>query len=114
MWAPGLCPKAAHKFRFGVLAGNDAISSYFQCFSIEDPALLLAYLDDFLATMLDDAALREWVCLVKGIFAALGLRFKEKKCQWEPLQVKRHLGTIIDTRRYRFLVSPDKSNYVAA
>ena len=83
--APGLCPKAVHKFRFGVLDRNDAISSYFWCFSVEDPALLLAYLDDFLATMSDDAALWEWVCLVMGIFAVLGLRFKEKKCQWEPV-----------------------------
>ena len=76
--APGLCPKAAPKFRFGVLAGNDAISSYFRRFSVEDPALLLAYLDDFLAAMSDEVALREWVCLVKGIFQALGLQFKEK------------------------------------
>ena len=79
--APGTCAKAAQRVRFGVLAGNDAILRYCQRFSTEDPALLLAYLDDFLAAMSDAAALRDWALLVKGMFGALELQFKEKKCQ---------------------------------
>ena len=56
--APGTCAKAAHRFRFRCLAGNDAIYHYFLRFSLEDPALLLAYLD-FLAAIHDPEKLRE-------------------------------------------------------
>ena len=38
LWAPGTCAKTGHKVRFGVLAGNDAILSYFQRFLVKDPA----------------------------------------------------------------------------
>ena len=64
--------------------------------------------------MSDAVALREWVILVKGIFGALGLQFKDAKCQCEPVQVKRHLGVVVDTRQCKFLVPPDKLAGVTA
>ena len=110
---PGSCPKARARFRFGRLAGDDSLTRYFDKYTREEPALLLAYLDDFLASMHDAHKLREWSSLVREVFSTLGLQFKESKCQWDPVQRKRHLGIMIDTNKCCFEVPPDKAVAVA-
>lgn len=57
--APESCARAAQRFRFGCLAGNDSIKHYFDCYVCDGPAVILAYLDDFLASMSDASKLQE-------------------------------------------------------
>lgn len=112
--SPGSCPKAAARFRFGRLAGEDALSQYYAKYCQADPATLLAYLDDFLASMADRQKLKEWVDLVKPLFRMLGVEFKESKCQWDPVCQKRHLGVLVDTTRGQFLIPRDKIAAISA
>ena len=106
--SPSSCAKAAQRFCFGRLAGNHALQAYFDTYTSEDPAILLAYLDDFLAAMGDAARLRQWSQAVRDVFGALGVSFKERKCQWEPVHRKRHLGIVVDTEKCRFEIPMDK------
>ena len=69
---------------------------------------ILAYLDDFLAAGQDRSAVTLWAQQTRLVFDAMGFSFKERKCQWDPVQEKRHLGVIIDTKRALFLVPQDK------
>ena len=111
--SPGSCPNAGTKFRFGRIEGDDSIHRYFETYTREEPANLLAYLDDFLASMHDATQLCKWSALVGDVFASLGLQFKEEKCQWEPVHRKRHLGIMVDTIKCFFEVPPDKASAVA-
>ena len=112
--SPGSCPKAGQRVRFGRLAGDDSLSRYYDTYTLEEPAILLAYLDDFLAAMHDATKLRKWSALVREVFATLGLQFKENKCQWEPVRRKKHLGVMVDTIHGRFEIPPEKAVAVAA
>ena len=112
--SPASCPKAATRFRFGRLAGKDALDQYYSKYCRADPATVLAYLDDFLASMSDREKLTEWTVLVRGVFEVLGVEFKESKCQWDPVCCKRHLGVIVDTSRCQFLIPPDKIAKISA
>ena len=107
--SPGSCAKGARSFRFGRLAGNGALQSYVETYTKAPPAILLAYLDDFLASMSDETKLREWAAKVRAVFDVLGLQFKEQKCQWTPVRRKRHLGVVVDTVKCRFEVPLDKA-----
>lgn len=111
---PSSCPKAATRFRFGRLAGDDSITKYYTKYTVEDPALLLAYLDDFLASLGDSDRLIEWSRHVRALFGTLGIEFKDRKCQWTPVQCKQHLGILIDTQRCQFLVPHAKAVAIAA
>ena len=66
--SPGSCPKAQGRLRFGRLAGQDALAQYYTMYCQGAPATILAYLDDFLASMSDRDRLREWVTRVQGVF----------------------------------------------
>ena len=112
--SPASCTKGALSFRFGCLAGNGALQKYADTYSKEPPAILLAYLNDFLASMADEARLRFWASNVRAVFGVLGLQFKEQKCQWDPVRRKRHLGVIVDTEKCRFEVPLDKALAVSA
>ena len=112
--SPGSCPKAQGRLRFGRLAGQDALAQYYTMYCQGAPATILAYLDDFLASMSDRARLREWVTRVQGVFGMLGIDFKESKCQWDPVCRKRHLGIIVDTEQCKFLIPPDKLAAISA
>ena len=106
--SPGSCPKSAGRFRFGRLAREDALAQYYTMYCRADPATILAYLDDFLASMSDLQKLKEWVRLVRGVFGMLGVEFKESKCQWDPVRHKKHLGVIVDTEQCKFLIPPTR------
>ena len=62
--------------------------------------------------MRDRADLREWVSLTRRVFNVLGFEFKERKCEWEPTQLKRHLGVLIDTHRCLFLIPSEKEQKI--
>ena len=112
--SPASCPRAATRFRFGRLAGSDALSQYYVKYCQEAPATVLAYLDDFLASMSNREKLKEWVDLVQGVFGMLGVEFKHSKCPWDLVCCKRHLGVVVDTSRYQFLIPPDKIAKISA
>ena len=92
--SPGSCPKAGARFRFGRLAGDDSLSRYYETYTVKELAILLAYLDDFLAAMHNAENLRKWPSLVRDVFSTLGLQFKENKCEWDPVHRKKHLGVV--------------------
>ena len=85
-------------FRFGWLAGKGALQNYVYNYIREPQTILLAYLDDFLASLGDSDRLIEWSRHVRALFGTLGIEFKERKCQWTPVQCKQHLGILIDTQ----------------
>ena len=106
--APLRSCKTIPHFHFGCFAGDTSLSDYYCRYAAGTPADILAYLDDFLAAMRDRADLREWVSLTRRVFNILGFEFKERKCEWEPTQLKRHLGVLIDTRHGLFLIPSEK------
>ena len=110
--APLRSCKTIPHFHFGCFAGDTSLADYYWRYAAGTPADILAYLDDFLAAMRDRADLREWVSLTRRVFHILGFEFKERKCEWEPTQLKRHLGVLIDTRRCLFLIPSEKEQKI--
>ena len=100
------------RFEFGCFAGDTSLVDYYRRYATGTPANVLAYLDDFLAAMRDRDDLREWVILTRRVFTILGFEFKERKCEWEPTQFKRHLGIVIDTTRCLFLIPAEKEQKI--
>ena len=110
--APLRSCKTIPHFHFGCFAGDTSLSDYYWPYVAGTLADILAYLDDFLAAMRDRADLCEWVSLTRRVFTILGFEFKERKCEWEPTQLKRHLGVLIDTRRCLFLIPSEKEQKI--
>jgi hypothetical protein len=70
--------------------------------------LILPYLDDVLGALHDKAELTTWTRLVQDVMSDLGIKLKPTKCSWEPTQVMRHLGLLVDSKAGLFMVPPDK------
>ena len=86
------------------LQGNEALRGYFLRLGGGTPVAILAYLDDFLVAGHDPNVEALWGQQTQRVFDAMGFSFKEKECQWDLEQEKRHLGVIINTKGALFLI----------
>ncbi|CAG9465837.1 unnamed protein product [Pedinophyceae sp. YPF-701] len=73
----------------------------------------LPYLDDFLLVGATRRQTSVLVCWVQRLLGALGLRPHPRKCHWEPTQVIRHLGLMVDAKRGVFTIPADKKRKIA-
>ena len=62
--------------------------------------------------MWDRTDLRKWVSLTRRAFNILGFGFKERKCEWELVQLKQHLGVLIAIKCCLFLIPSKKEQEI--
>ena len=109
---PARSTRGSLTFQSGWLAGNTALAEYSRQYARGIPVAILAYLDDFLAAGQCRTEVKKWTAAARAVFHTLGFEFKEAKCEWDPVQEKRHLGIVIDTKRALFLVPGDKCDRI--
>ena len=97
-----------HQFHFRCFARDTSLLNYYWYYTAGTPMDISAYLDDFLAATGNHTNLCEWVSLTRCVFNVLGCEFKERKCEWEPTELKRHLGVLINTQRCLFFFPSEK------